>query len=75
VLLLGDKTDHKYRCKCSRCSVQCRQLTELHFSVNHLLFFSYYYDYIYQLFFSYSYNYSLLVHIFQLLFDFSYSYY
>ena len=47
VLVLGDKTDYKYHCKCSCCSVQCQQLTELHFSLNQLLFFSYYYDYSY----------------------------
>ena len=30
--------------KCSHCSDQCWQLTELDFSVNQLLFFSYYYN-------------------------------
>jgi len=44
--------------KCSHCSVQCWQLTELDFSVNQLLFFSYYYNYSYWLFISYSYSYS-----------------
>jgi len=42
--------------KCSYCRVQCWQLTELDFSVNHLLFFSYYYSYSYWLFLSYSYS-------------------
>jgi len=44
--------------KCSHCSVQCWRLTELDFSVNQLLFFSYYYSYSYWLFLSYSYSYS-----------------
>jgi len=43
--------------KCSHCSVQCWQLTELDFAVNQLLFFSYYYSFSYWLFFSYSYCY------------------
>jgi len=42
--------------KCSYCSVQCWQLTELDFSVNQLLFFSFYYSYSYWLFLSYSYS-------------------
>jgi len=41
--------------KCSHCSVQCSQLTELDFAVNQLLFFSYYYNYSYCYSYSYSY--------------------